>query len=120
MAGVARATASRVRRLPADVRGRLRRGDAPDELDAALTRLAAQRTVLTLVFTDGEPLEDELVREGRLDGATNVRVANVRTGASMHALQPPWVQAQVHDIMDDALDRALRLARSPRAAPPSP
>jgi hypothetical protein len=120
MAGVARATASRLRRLPADLRGRRRRGDAPDELDAALTRLAAQRTDLTLVFTDGEPLEDELAREGRLDGAANVHVANVRTGASMHSLQPPWVQAEVHDIMDDALDRALRLARSPQGAPPSP
>lgn len=116
VAGVAHATASRLRRLPSGIAARLRRNGSADELDAALTRLAAQRTDVTLVFTDGEPLHDELARAGRLDGAPNVHVANVRTGASMHALQPPWVQAEVHEIMDDALDRALRLAR---AAPPS-
>ena len=115
-----RAASGRLRRLPAAAAGRLVRRGAPDELDAALGRLADQGTNLTFIFTDEEPLHDELARAGRLDGAPNLRVANVRTVANMHALQPPWVQQEVHVLMDDALERELRHARPTQARPPSP
>jgi pimeloyl-ACP methyl ester carboxylesterase len=113
--GAVRAAAARLRRLPAAAAGRLRRRGGHDELDAALVRLADQGTNLTFIFTDEEPLHDELARMGRLDGAPNLRVANVRTVANMHALQPPWVQQEVHVLMDDALERELRHARSTRS-----
>jgi hypothetical protein len=98
--------------LPAAAVERLARRGERDELDAALEQLAGQGTNLTFIFTDEEPLYDELTREGRLDGAPNLQVATVRTGANTHALQPPWVQAEVHRLMDDALERELRQTRA--------
>jgi hypothetical protein len=108
---VARAIRARAGRLPAAAVRALTRRAEPDELDVALEQLAGQGTNLTFIFTDEEPLYDELARDGRLDGAPNLQVATVRTGANTHALQPPWVQAEVHRLMDDALERELRLAR---------
>jgi pimeloyl-ACP methyl ester carboxylesterase len=109
---VGRAISARARRLPAAAVERLARRGERDELDAALEQLAGQGTNLTFIFTDEEPLYDELTREGRLDGAPNLQVATVRTGANTHALQPPWVQAEVHRLMDDALERELRQTRA--------
>jgi hypothetical protein len=110
-----RAFSVRLRRAPAEALERVRRRGAPDELDAALAQLAGRGTSVTIIFTDQEPLHDELFRAGHLGDGSALQVAHVRTGDDAHALRPPWVQADVHRLMDDVMEREL-LHRHPRDA----
>ena len=112
-----RAASARLRRAPAEVLERVRRRGAPDELDAALEHLAGQGTSVTIIFTDQEPLHDELSRAGHLQDGSELQVEHVHTGENAHALQPPWIQAEVHRLMDDVVERELRRRRPREDAP---
>jgi dienelactone hydrolase len=114
-----RAIAVMAARAPRRLAGRLRaRAIGGDPLDVALDRLREQGTAVSLRFTDGEPLHDELERSGhlaRLSRWPNVAVRPLPGPTDSHTLQVVRMQARVHRELDAFLDE--QLARLHAAAP---
>jgi|GEM_PF-758804 len=117
----ARALASRATRLPRRLRQRLS-GSPREEADrgAAVARMfdrlrdRDQRALL--LFTGSEPLHAELAAKGvleRLDEWPNLDMFVRGTSADTHTLTPLWLQRQVHELVDSALEAELR--RPPNA-----
>jgi hypothetical protein len=74
-----------------------------DPLDLALDRLRDQGTAVSLRFTEGEPLAEELQRSGhlaRLARWPNVTVSPLPGPADAHTLQIVRMQAGVHRKLD--------------------
>jgi dienelactone hydrolase len=95
---------------------RLGHVSAVGEVDAVLDRLRGADIRALLLFSEREPLRDELERSGRmaiLRQWPNVTVEHV--AVRDHTLRPSSAQRQVHQILDRALDRELALA--PRREP---
>ncbi len=87
---------------------RARRVDAAAEIEAAFDRLRDSGTRVVLAFTDGEPLRDELERDGylaRLDDWPNLTL-ELLPGRD-HTLRPLWMHEPAHAAVDRALDREL-------------
>jgi pimeloyl-ACP methyl ester carboxylesterase len=92
------------------------RVSAVSEVDAVLDRLRGAQSRALLLFSEHEPLRDELERSGRmamLRQWPNVTVEHV--AVRDHTLRPSSAQRHVHQILDRALDRELALA--PRREP---
>jgi hypothetical protein len=112
---VARAVARRAltapARLPARAAARRRaRAAGGDELDHGLDRLRENRVRTLLLFSAGEPLREELVREGRfqrLHRWPNVHLELLDGPPDTHKLQPLDLQERVHAILDAELERLL-------------
>ncbi len=80
-----------------------------DQVDDALERLHASGKPTTFLFSEDEPLLDELVRSGRLSRISawqNFSIEHV--GVRDHTLRPTWSQGQAHVVLDRALERELR------------
>jgi hypothetical protein len=108
MGWLLRAPARQLRRL-----GRQRAG-AGNQVDRRLTRLLASGKHVTVLFTEREPLRDELERSGwlaRLEAAPAVTVD--RVSVIDHTLRPAWAQDQLEAALDRALNQELQ------AAPPA-
>lgn len=93
--------------LPARLRARSR---GEDELGAALARIERSGTHLLAVFTDGEPVYDELDRQGdlqRMRAIPNVQVNSIPGPLSSHTLEPLPLQRAVNTLLDAALDRLI-------------
>ncbi|MCW2982462.1 MAG: hypothetical protein JWR63_32, partial [Conexibacter sp.] len=112
-----RAIAVMAAKLPAKLATRLRaRTTGGDPLDLALDRLRDQGTTVSLRFSDGEPLQDDLRRSGHLDRLArwpNVTVARIPGPADAHTLQHVRMQAAVHRELDVFLDEQLARLRVP-------
>jgi dienelactone hydrolase len=92
------------------------RVSAVSEVDAVLDRLRGAESRALLLFSEREPLRDELERSGRmamLRQWPNVTVEHV--AVHDHTLRPSSAQRQANEILDRALDRELALA--PRREP---
>ncbi len=79
-----------------------------DELDRALDRLRDTGKHLQFIFSDNEPLHEELEQQGRLDRGSrwpNLKLALVP--GRDHTLRPLNSQQHAHDVLDRALDREL-------------
>jgi pimeloyl-ACP methyl ester carboxylesterase len=100
---VLRAAAVRVVTLP-----KVRRRD--DEVEPGLDRLRDKGVRTLLVFSAGEPLREELARDGvfeRLDRWPNLDLRLLDGPADVHTLQPLALQEQVHALVDGALSEVL-------------
>jgi hypothetical protein len=106
-----RAFATVARRLPGKVVEKLRaRRTGGDPLDLALDTLRDQGTAMSLRFTEGEPLRDELERSGhlgRLARWPNIAVSEIHGPADSHTLQNVRMQPAVHRQLDAFLDAQL-------------
>ncbi len=115
--GVAIALASLPRRLRAY---RRERSADDDEFGRALARLDSTGAELLGVFTAGEPVFEELDRDGGLTRARahpNVRLESIPGPLTSHTLEPPMLQHAVHALLDEALTRVLeRGEHSPPSA----
>jgi alpha-beta hydrolase superfamily lysophospholipase len=112
----ARALALRATRTPR----RLRRGlggsaQAPVDRSAALAGIFDTLTVrdqrALLLFTGSEPLHREFAAKSvldRLDRWPNLELVVLGTSADTHTLTPLWLQRQVHELVDRALEDELR------------
>jgi pimeloyl-ACP methyl ester carboxylesterase len=81
-----------------------------DRLDLALDRLQAQGKHLAIVFGPREQMRLELERSGRmlsLQARPNVTVDLLDGDVEVHTLEPLWLQAAVHELLDAALGREL-------------
>ncbi len=68
-----------------------------------------------LLFTGREPLHRELAARGllaRMASWPNIEIAIRGTSADTHTLTPLWLQRQVHELVDRALEQEL--ARAPQ------
>ncbi len=64
-----------------------------------------------LLFTGKEVLHRELSRKGvldRIDRWPNLELALMGTSADTHTLTPLWLQRQVHELLDRALEEELK------------
>ena len=87
------------------------------EVDRALEGLLASNKRALWLFSNYEPLYDELVRSGwadRLAGSPNMTFAHI--AVRDHTMRPSWCQRQVHA----ALDRVVQLELERTAAPAVP
>ena len=82
----------------------------PDELGRALDRLQQTGTQLLGVFTAGEPVFEELERDGglaRAQARPNVTIESIPGPVTSHTLEPVALQQAVHASLDEALARLL-------------
>lgn len=89
---------------------------APDRVALALDRLAAEHTHVMLLFSEHEPLHEELLDSGHL--ASLSRWPNIElelVPGRDHTLRPLVSQHQAHQALDRALDRDLAAARAASA-----
>ena len=87
------------------------------EVDRALEGLLASNKRALWLFSNYEPLYDELVRSGwadRLAGSPNMTFAHI--AVRDHTMRPSWCQRQVHA----ALDRVVQLELERTEAPTVP
>jgi alpha-beta hydrolase superfamily lysophospholipase len=92
-----------------------------DRLSRALDRLDATGTNLFGVFTAGEPVFEELERDGglaRMRARPNVRVESIPGPLTSHTLEPLVLQSAVSALLDEALGQLLGDGLQPRHASP--
>jgi alpha-beta hydrolase superfamily lysophospholipase len=102
-----RTSLDRSRRIAGSWRGNESR---PDPLECLLDTLRDRGQRGLLVFTDREPLREELAATGlfdRLDRWPNLELLTIETSVETHMLTPLWLQRQVHELVDGVLDREL-------------
>jgi hypothetical protein len=89
------------------------------EVDDALDQLHATGKGVLLMFSDHEPLQEELVRSGRMAGLEQWQNLTLEyIPVRDHTLRPNWAQRQAHDALDRALDRELGASPLPEPATP--
>jgi pimeloyl-ACP methyl ester carboxylesterase len=91
---------------------RPKRSDAASELEHAFDRLETTGKRVLVMFSRDEPLHFELTSSGEmatLEQRENVTLESV--AVRDHTCRPIWAQAQVHAILDRALERELALGR---------
>jgi pimeloyl-ACP methyl ester carboxylesterase len=98
-------------RLPGRLAERRRLADAGgDDLDRAFDALRDRGTSALLVFAGDEPLHADFVRARRIERLgrwPNLAFEHVPVSADTHTLRPVWLQRQVHELVDLALEREL-------------
>jgi alpha-beta hydrolase superfamily lysophospholipase len=103
-----RTSLDRSRRIAGSWRGNESR---PYPLEPLLDALRDRGQRGLLVFTGREPLREELAATGlfdRLDRWPNLELLTIGTSSvETHGLTPLWLQQQVHQLVDGALDREL-------------
>ncbi len=112
----ARGLAVRVTGSPRRIRERLlgSRGEGVDQGEALgqiFDRLRDRDQRALLLFTGSEPLHREFTTKGlldRLDRWPNLELAILGTSADTHTLTPLWLQLQVHELVDRALEEELK------------
>jgi pimeloyl-ACP methyl ester carboxylesterase len=100
-------------RLAASAMARALGRRAPDRVGLALDRLSATRTHLLLLFSEREPLYEELMDSGvlsRLERWPNITLELVI--GHDHTLRPLISQRQAHEALDRALARDLAVTRA--------
>lgn len=70
-----------------------------EQLKAALTKLESQRTRMVWMFTEGEPLLEELETEQQLPGWVPV----MRFANAGHTFRPLWAQAELARLLDQEI-----------------
>jgi pimeloyl-ACP methyl ester carboxylesterase len=104
-------------RLTAGALSRARGQRRTDPVEQALDRLRARDTQVMLLFSDDEPLYEELSDSGvvsRLHRWPNVMLE--RVPGYDHPLRPLVAQRRAHEALDRALSRELERAGQNRAA----
>ncbi len=118
----ARALAGRAtiapRRLRERVRARRRTGEnGGDAVEVIFDALRDRHQRAFLLFTGSEPLHREFTVKGvleRLERWPNLDLSILGTSTDTHTLTPLWLQRQVHELVDRALEQEL--ARLPEGA----
>jgi hypothetical protein len=101
------------RSLLANAIGRWHARGELDQLDLALDRLGASGKQLAFLFSEDEPLHEELERQGRL--SHKERWPNLELDllpGRDHTLRPVHSQLRAHDALDRALQRELERLRT--------
>lgn len=92
------------RRVRARFKGRVQSDEGERQAQALLEVIVRSGRRVLLLFSEREPLYDELVRSGAnqwLSAAPNVRLE--RIPVRDHTLRPVWAQGELHAALDRAL-----------------
>jgi hypothetical protein len=119
-------TAAQARSALSSVRPRQLRASAGNpversqrqEIERALDLLRAHGTQGLMLFSRGEGLYDQLVRQGvvqRIDRWPNLQIEQIPT--TDHMFRAIWLQRHVHGLVDGALDRVIALESGQPGAP---
>jgi hypothetical protein len=118
--GLAGRAARSTRRIGARVSGSPREGlDRGEAQEQLFDRLRDRDQRALLLFTGSEPLHREFAAKGlldRLDRWPNLELTILGTSADTHTLTPLWLQRQVHELVDRALEEELRRLPAVRSA----
>ncbi len=102
--------------------GRSAAEPAENPLDSMFDALRKRDQRALVLFTGSEPLHEDFHREGRLDRLdrwSNLRLAIHGTSADTHTLAPIWLQHEIHELVDSALEQELERIEAPAAQSPS-
>lgn len=89
--------------------GRYSPDRADDTVDQALERLSHRGTHTLMLFSDREPLYDELARAGWIEKFARSDSVHVeRIAVKDHTLRPNWAQTRAHEALDRVLREILR------------
>lgn len=99
----------RIRYAAMTMVGRLFR-PAPAQIPAkpmrdAIERIVRQQAQLTLIFTEGEPLLQEMESEGYLPNPRNPWCRLLRVSETGHTFRPLWAQELLHGLLDEQVAR---------------
>jgi pimeloyl-ACP methyl ester carboxylesterase len=102
-------------RTPIDLRARIaRRRHHLDSVDQALQQLDRDDKRAVLLLGRGEPLVDRLRREGRLERLDRWPALELHQLPTRdHTFRALWLQQQVHEILDQAIEEELRRVGMP-------
>jgi pimeloyl-ACP methyl ester carboxylesterase len=106
----ARAVHTPLRARERIVASRRTQGSETDPVEGLFDRLRERDQRALLLLTGKEPLRESLGASGtfdRLDSWPNLRLALLGTSADTHTLTPLWLQQQVHELIDAALEAEL-------------
>jgi len=95
--------------------GRIRAGRLgadPPQIDPvamarAIETIEKNKSFLTLVFTEGEPLLQEMEEEGHMPADNHPFIQCIRLANCGHTFRPIWSQVRVHEIIDKAIETVL-------------
>lgn len=101
--------AERIRYAAMTLAGRLLR-PAPTQIPArpmrdAMERIARKQAQVTLIFTEGEPLLQEMESEGFLPNASDPWCLLLRVSNTGHTFRAPWAQELLHRLLDERVSR---------------
>ncbi len=111
-----RISSERFRQLAEAAVGRIRRLNGgsgkilqipPEPMAKAWAAIERNRTRMTLIFSENEPLLAEMEDEGQLPPEKNPRIRCIRVSHSDHTLCPLHAQKSVHEILDREIEAAL-------------
>jgi len=80
----------------------------PEAMAKAWAAIERNRSRVTLIFTDGEPLVREMEEEGQMPPQACSRVRCIRVGNGGHTFRPLWAQKLAHELIDNELREVLR------------
>jgi hypothetical protein len=67
-------------------------------------------TRVSLLFTEGEPLLDEMGQQEQMPPETHPLIRCLRVANAGHTFRPQWAQQLAHEILDSELGRTGLLA----------
>ncbi len=82
----------------------------PVRMAEAWRALDRNRTRVALIFTEGEPLLDEMERERQMPPRDNPSISVVRVPPCGHTFRPRWSQKIVNDLIHRELESVVRRA----------
>ncbi len=77
---------------------------SPEGMARAWSALERNRTRMTMIFTEGEPLLREMEEEGHLPPPSGSHVRCIRITNCGHTFRPLWAQKSAHELIDRELD----------------
>jgi hypothetical protein len=93
--------------------GRIRLARArftPIRLAEAWKGIERYGTRVSFLFTEGEPLLQEMVEQGQMPPETHPLIRCLRVANAGHTFRPQWSQQFAHEILDSELSKAGLLA----------
>ncbi len=79
----------------------------------AWAAMERNRSRLTLIFSEGEPLLREMEEEGQMPPRANPLIRCLRMANAGHTFRPLWAQRKAHELIDRELDMLLQDKRVP-------
>ncbi len=83
-------------------------------MSAAWSAIEKSQSRLTLIFSENEPLFQEMVEERQLPPANNPLIRCLQVGPAGHTFQPLWAQKLLHELLDTEIERIVGTENSQR------
>ncbi len=78
-----------------------------EKMSSAWSIIQQRQSQMTLIFSNDEPLFEEMVEEQQLPAASDPLVRCLQMGRSGHTFQPLWAQKLLREVIDAEIERIL-------------